>query len=162
MAKKEASKEQRKLQREQQQKKKQDRATQRVQKKQDREMQELNKRRRRETTDRDDTTTRASELPNTSDTPNAVQQGINGLPSSQQAIPQHWTLLQPSFLPPMQPTMAPPPTNMNIPWMMQEVPRGLYNSHTSPFYSSAFNAVNPQPPRCTWILLSSPSYSNSS
>jgi hypothetical protein len=93
---KEASKEQRKLQREQQQKEKQDRAAQKAQKKQEREMQQLNKKRRRGTADRDDTPARASELPNTSDTPNAVQQGTNGLPSSQQAITQHWSLLQPS------------------------------------------------------------------
>ena len=114
-------------------------------------MQQLTKRRRRGTADRDDTTTRSSELPNTSDILNAVQQGTNDLPFS-----QHWTLLQPSFLPPMQPTMAPPPTNMSIHWMMQKVPRGFYSSHTSSYYSSTFNAVNPQPPRyiCTWVLLS--------
>jgi hypothetical protein len=85
---KEASKEQRKLQREQQQKEKQDRTTQKTQKKKRRVMQQLTKRRRRGSADRDDTTEGASELPSTSDTPNAVQQGTNGLPSSQQAIPQ--------------------------------------------------------------------------
>ena len=123
------------------------RAAQRTHKKQEREMQQLTKRGRRGTTDRDDTTAGASEPPSTSDIPNAVQQGTNGLPFSQQAIPQQCPLLQPSFLPPMQPAMAPPPTNMSIPWMMQEIPKGFYNTHTSPFYSSAYNDVTPQPPR---------------
>ena len=57
--------------------------------KQEREMQQLTKRHRRGTANRDDTITKVSELPNISDTPNAVQQGTNGIFSSQQAIPQH-------------------------------------------------------------------------
>ena len=144
---KEASKEQCKLQQEQRQKEKQDHAAQKAQKKQKREMQQLTKRRYRGTADHDDTIAGANEFPSTSDTPNAVQQGTNGLHSLQQAIMQQWTLLQPSFLPPMQPAMTPPPANMSIPLMMQEVPRGFHNTHTSPFYSSAYNDVTPQPPR---------------
>ena len=45
-------------------------------------MQQLTKMRRRGTVDHDDTTARTNELLNTSDTPNAVQQGTNGLSSS--------------------------------------------------------------------------------
>ena len=61
--------------------------------KQEKEIQQLTKMHHRGTADRDDTTTWASELLSTSDTPNAVQQGTNGLSSLQQTIPQQWTLL---------------------------------------------------------------------